>query len=254
MTTKESILRAALALARECILVIDVETLTYLEFNDAMCRMTGRTREELERIGPVGMWAATGGTPQALRRHYDELIAQSPTPLRHRTPVHRPDGSMIEVWMDRQARLIDGRWVIVICASEVEAGGGPAERDLESLRAEMHASSDAISLIDYQAMRYLDVNQAACEVLGYSREELLEGEIPLSGDRTLEDMQELYAGLVMRSPEAVTEDMAYTRSDGVLVPGRATRQAVLAGGQWVIYVRVAPAGGGAQGDRSEEDE
>lgn len=50
------------------------------------------------------------------------------------------------------------------------------KRTMESLRrfrSALDISADAIFLIDYQSMRFIDVNQEACESLGYSREELL---------------------------------------------------------------------------------
>jgi PAS domain S-box-containing protein len=127
----------------------------------------------------------------------------------------------------------------VACAqavSDLEKSEPP--QTLEGLRAQMEASRDAVSLIDYQAMRYIDVNAGACDILGYSRAELLEGDLPLSGDRTLEDLRELYSDVVMHSPQPLTESIVYNRSDGTEVPGQVTRRAALVDGTWVIYVSV----------------
>ncbi len=239
MTSSDSLLNAVMALASEAILIIDVETLRYVAFNDATCRMTGRSREELDRLGPLGMWAEAGGSPQGLRNHYAELVERSPATMLHVAPMHRPDGSYIEVRMTRQARRVDGRWVILVCGEPVTGRDAPpVSTDIETLRREMHASQDAIALIDFRSMRYVDVNQATCDVLGYSREELLEGDLPLSGDRTLDDMQELYAGLVIRAPEAMVEKTTYHRSDGAQTSGTVTRRAILANGMWFIHVQV----------------
>jgi PAS domain S-box-containing protein len=239
MTSSDTLLSAVMALVNEAVLLIDAETLRYIAFNDATCRMTGRSREELERLGPLGMWAETGGSAQGLRNHYDELVAGSPAPLLHHAPIHRPDGSYIEVRMTRQALHVGGRWVILVCGEPVTGRDlPPASIDIEALRREMQDSADAIALIDFRSMRYVDVNQATCDVLGYSREELLEGDLPLSGDRTLDDMQALYAGLVIRAPEAMVEKTFYHRSDGAQTPGTVTRRAILANGMWYIHVQV----------------
>ena len=247
MTANESMLRAALSLATEALFVIDVASMEYIEFNEATCRITGRTREELARIGPLGIWMQTGGSAEGLRQHYDTLVAQSPATLNHVSVVHRPDGSFIRVRMDRQALRIEGRWVVLVSARELAtqdaqpaaaAGVTASPPGIESLRAALESSRDAVSIIDYQGMRYIDVNAAACELLGFTREELLEGDLPLSGFRTLEELRQLYSGLIMQSPLPSTDITIFTRSDGTTLRGEVTRQAILADGMFVIYVVV----------------
>jgi len=247
MTANESMLRAALSLATEALFVIDVESMEYIEFNEATCRITGRTREELTRLGPLGIWVPTGGSAEGLRQHYDTLVAQSPASMSHVTVVHRPDGSFIRVEMDRQALRIDGRWVVLAAARELAAddtrpaaapGVTTSPASIDSLRAALQASQDAVTLIDYQGMRYIDVNAGASELLGFTREEMLEGDLPLSGFRTLEDLRQLYSGLVMQSPRPSTDVTVFTRPDGQAVRGEVTRQAILADGMFVIYVVV----------------
>jgi len=245
-------LRAALSMSHDALFVIDVETMAYIEFNDATCRLTGLSREELARAGPLGIWMQTGGSQQSLRQHYDALVAQSPTPMVVSTVAHRPDGRSVPVRMERLARRIDGRWIILACASEARDGPaagnpqaspqppqtGQVQQNLEALRARIHAASHPASLIDYGALRYLDLNTAACDLLGYTREELLEGDLPLTGERTLDELHELYAALVVKAPVTGVEDTTYHRSDGTMVRSRVTRQAVLADGLWVICVDV----------------
>ncbi len=49
-----------------------------------------------------------------------------------------------------------------------------AEAELERFRAALNRSADAVFLIDRRKMRFVDVNQTACDGLGYSRERLLD--------------------------------------------------------------------------------
>jgi PAS domain-containing protein len=48
-----------------------------------------------------------------------------------------------------------------------------AEENLSRFRVAMDNSADMIVLIERATMRYVDVNETACKLLGYSREELL---------------------------------------------------------------------------------
>jgi len=48
-----------------------------------------------------------------------------------------------------------------------------AEQKLRLFRALLDRAGDAIEVVDPDTLRYLDVNQRACDALGYSREELL---------------------------------------------------------------------------------
>jgi PAS domain S-box-containing protein len=252
MTANESMLRAALALAGDALFVIDVESMQYIEFNDATCRITGLAREELTRLGPLGVWMQTGGSAEGLREHYDTLIAQSPASMHHVTVVHRPDGSFVRVGMNRRALRIEGRWVVVAAARDfvanhdaptMAASNPETSPSIDSLRAALEASKDAVTIIDYQGMRYIDVNAGACELLGFTREEMLEGDLPLTGARTLEDLRQVYSGLILQSPQPATEIIVFSRSDGSTVRGEVTRQAILADGMFVIYVvvKVLPA-------------
>ena len=59
-----------------------------------------------------------------------------------------------------------------------------AEQVLERFRAALDATADAIDPIDRISMRFVDMNESACSVLGYTHEELL-GMGPASGQTRL---------------------------------------------------------------------
>jgi diguanylate cyclase (GGDEF)-like protein/PAS domain S-box-containing protein len=48
-----------------------------------------------------------------------------------------------------------------------------AEEDLARFRAAMEIAADAIFLVDFDTLRYVDVTETTCQLLGYSRDELL---------------------------------------------------------------------------------
>jgi diguanylate cyclase (GGDEF)-like protein/PAS domain S-box-containing protein len=92
-------------------------------------------------------------------------------------------------------------------------------------RAGMDASADMILLIDPRQMRYVDVNEAVCRTLGYSREEMLamgpQDLLPIAR----EALQGIYEKFIA-DPASIygMVDSAYRCKDGSLVPFESTRR------------------------------
>lgn len=92
----------------------------------------------------------------------------------HRYRILRRDGT--QRWLHARTFAVRNR------GGEIYRIGGIAQdvtdevrRDLElrQFRAAVDASAVLVMLIDPMRMRYVDINDAACRALGYSREELL---------------------------------------------------------------------------------
>jgi PAS domain S-box-containing protein len=113
--------------------------------------------------------------------------------------------------------------------------GERRDEDLRRFRAAMDISGDAILLIDRASLRYVDVNNTFCEMVGYTREEML-GMTPMdlfSADRpTLErDYDALIAG---NFAAASVVEGRYRRKDGTEVPIEARRRALQTEAGWII--------------------
>ena len=92
-------------------------------------------------------------------------------------------------------------------------------------RTGMDASADMILLIDPRQMRYVDVNEAVCRALGYTREEML-----AMGPQDLlpiprEELQGVYEKFIA-NPDSIygMVDSAYRCKDGGLLPFESTRR------------------------------
>ncbi len=108
------------------------------------------------------------------------------------------------------------------------------EEALTRFRAAIDVSADMVVLVDPVRMRYVDVNEAACRRLGYSRDELLEmapDEI-FSQDR--ETMARSYARLIAGDSSEAPVEGWYRCRDGSAVPVEAVRRAVRTRGGDVI--------------------
>lgn len=111
----------------------------------------------------------------------------------------------------------------------------------EAAQAEAHArqvielSPDAFFLANLEA-RFTDVNHAACELLGYTREELLGKTIfdiiPAEDAQRLRDVRDH-----LLAPGAVSKgEWTLKRKDGTAVPVDASAN-ILADGRWQVFVR-----------------
>lgn len=106
--------------------------------------------------------------------------------------------------------------------------------DLERFRSAMDASGDAIFLINRSTMRLIEFNRRACQVLGYTTEELLsKAPADLSEDST-EELEVLYDQIIAgRGPIEATETQIRCK-DGSFLPVEIHRQAYKTGDDWII--------------------
>ena len=111
-----------------------------------------------------------------------------------------------------------------------------AEEALRRFRLALDTSPDMILLIDRESMRHLDVNTTACQLLGYTREELLE--------RGPQDILPMSRNELERLYDQMTADCAavsgmrsyYRCKDGSQLPFESTRRVLRSGERWIIAV------------------
>ncbi|HEX6317338.1 MAG TPA: PAS domain S-box protein, partial [Burkholderiales bacterium] len=107
-----------------------------------------------------------------------------------------------------------------------------AEEQLKRFRAALNASADAIFLVDAEAMKIIDLNDAAAHSLGYEPAELA-GRNPamLFEDRSEAELRAEYERLVSSPDGAQLVRAHFRRKDGSLVPVEGTRRVVRAAGR-----------------------
>jgi diguanylate cyclase (GGDEF)-like protein/PAS domain S-box-containing protein len=109
-----------------------------------------------------------------------------------------------------------------------------SEEQLRRFRAAMDVSADLILLVDPEKLRYVDVNDAACRALGYSREELLELGPHDIFSITREELSELYRGLIGGDESKHSTEGWYRRKDGTRFQVESFRRAVPSGSGHII--------------------
>ncbi len=101
-----------------------------------------------------------------------------------------------------------------------------AEEEQRRFRAAMDASADLMLLIDRSSMRYIDVNDAACRALGYTREELLTLGPQDIFSKSREELAQLYDRMFAGELVAPTVEGVYRCKDGSQLPIEAYPRAV----------------------------
>ncbi len=113
-----------------------------------------------------------------------------------------------------------------------------SEESLRQFRAAMEISPDAIFLVDRASMRYIDVNDTACAMLGYRREELIGmGPTDFNDLATPEEMaiafdQAITLGTQGRA--SLPERRTLRRKEGSMFPVEVRRRALRAGDRDII--------------------
>ncbi len=224
-------LGAALDVIEDAVYLVDRTSMKFVHINETACRMQSRTREEMMALGPDGILSVSLAE---LERSYDAIIASGvdAEPME----LLRPRKDAPDAWVElrRHAVRSGDRWTIVTLVRDITEQVARREQLLR-FRTAMDFSGDAILLIDRASLRYIDVNQTFCDMVGRTREELL-GMTPMdvfSTDR--ETLERDYDALIADNAAAANSvEGEYRHSDGSVVPIETRRRAMHTDQGWVI--------------------
>jgi len=110
-----------------------------------------------------------------------------------------------------------------------------AEKSLELFRTLVDQSNDAIEVVDPATLQFLDVNEKACQQLGYSREELLTLTIFDIDPRVNESLRARVHNKLLESGYAVMESV-HRRKDGSTFPVEVSMKLVRSDRSYVVNV------------------
>lgn len=113
-----------------------------------------------------------------------------------------------------------------------------AEEELLRFRAAMETSGECIFLVDRQTLKYIDVNRTACDVLGYSRAQLLRmGPLDVEAGSGLDTIVCRYDDVFADNQPAgalVPHTMELLCADGSSMPVDVSLKAVHIGGREIV--------------------
>lgn len=105
--------------------------------------------------------------------------------------------------------------------------------DLERFRAAMDSAGDAIFLIERSSMRLIEFNRSACELLGYTSQEL-RLKTPAQLSERPEQLEQLYDQVIQGGVAHEPAEIAIRSKTGHLVPVDIHHQAYKSGEDWII--------------------
>src|SRR5260221_6058231 len=216
--------RTAMDVSEDMIWLLDPVRMKVIDINDTACTKLGYSRAELLSLAPQDIISISR---EELSRIYSRLIEGGEGDTAVGGWYRRKDGSRFPVEAFRCAVQSEGSHVIVAVVRDV-TGRRAAEEELRRFRLAMDNSADMIVLIDRATMRFVDVNETACRLLGYSREELLrmgpQDVLPVGREELERSYDELIAHPGGGADVFVTGMKShYVCKDGSLLPFESTR-------------------------------
>ena len=192
--------------------------------NFRVSKAIGKCRWELPILLEPAQWAAHRATLEAHRAFTDfeyRIVTEDGT-LRHYSARGEP-------LFDSRGEFTGYRGV----ANDITRRK-QYDEELRRFRAAMDTSADSILLVDRSSMRLIDVNTTACEVLGYSRAEVLAMGPQDLFPRTREEIEAAYDELIAGNAARAQWQTTLRRRDGSLLPVEVSRRPIASGDGWII--------------------
>lgn len=143
--------RAAIDTSSDAIYLVERASQRFLDVNDALCRMTGLSREQLLTLRLTDI--ATPLSAEQLERNYDALFAHPDEVSEITGSIRGANGEPIPMEVSRRGLRLDGEDVVVSIARDIsdrqraERGLKDAHDQLERSVAELAARNRAMTLL-----------------------------------------------------------------------------------------------------------
>jgi PAS domain S-box-containing protein len=199
--------------------------------NRRAAEMLGYTVEEFLPLA-LGEVIHPDSLALVLDRHRRRAAGED-VPTRYEFTALAKDGRAIPVEGNYAVTMWNGRPAIMAFVTDITKRKH-AEESLLRFRVALDNSADMILLVDRSTMRYVDVNETACRLLGWSREELC-GMGPQ--DVLLESREKIeryYDDLIANPSRAQSMRIEYRCKDGSVLPFESTRRVQTSGNGHLI--------------------
>ena len=123
----------------------------------------------------------------------------------------------------------------VACVLQDVSDSKAADQALRLFRGLVDQSNDAVEVLDPETLSFLDVNERACELLGYTRAELLSMSV-YDIDRNADERSAAAVVDKLKNGESVLKEAVHWRKDGSTFPVEASLKLVTLDRDYIIAV------------------
>jgi PAS domain S-box-containing protein/diguanylate cyclase (GGDEF)-like protein len=201
--------------------------------NRAFCIMTGYSDAESRQLDILDITHPEDLDPSIKGRRL--LLEQSGAPYQRELRLLQKNDSYLWVnvttWL---ARAADGSARHFVSVLNDISQRKRAEEEVNRFQAAMNVTVDSIFLTDPKTMRFLYVNDTACQGLGYRREQLLRKPLHELMGKTREQLAREDEEVIAAGERGARTETHYIRSDGSRGSTELYRRAVSTGGGMVI--------------------
>ncbi len=164
--------------APEAIVIHDLESGLFVDATTSAERLFGCSRDAILRHGPQYFYAPDQpvGAPsfESIRERGERIMAGEQMKFERLVRNCNGQDILCEVRLVRlpstNRKLVRASYLDISERKKAEEELQTSERNYREL---MEQAGDAITVADHEGRRYLDVNRAACDLFGYTREEFL---------------------------------------------------------------------------------
>src|SRR5580698_1895784 len=186
----------------------------YVIANRAFLDSRGKTREEIIGHSAVELMGSTAFDAN-VRPKMEECFRGNI--VRFEKKVKSPSQSEQDYMVSYFPIKGQGGVARVACIMEEVTEFKRAEQSLALFRTLIDQSNDAVEVIDPETLRFIDINEKACNDLGYTRQELLALTV-YDIDPTLDKSERSWICEKLRLSGFVVEQTTHQRKDGSRIP------------------------------------
>lgn len=191
----------------------------FVAVNDVAIERYGYSREEFLKISAPDITVPVDSIRHGLRRKRQELAEQKHM-VTHSEHITK-SGRVIPVEIDAMVIPHEGRELIVATVHDLDERRKTERALIESeirFRSILEKSADPMFLADTKG-RFLDVNQAACDAMGYDREEILSMNIcDLDPDSDEFNFEDQWEHVFRKRGEKLIVETRHQKKDGTIFP------------------------------------
>jgi diguanylate cyclase (GGDEF)-like protein/PAS domain S-box-containing protein len=166
--------RMALDSSIDAVYLVDRERMCFIDANETALATLGYSHEELLQLGPQDL-RSDEGELEKINRFYDEVIRSESKTGTIETLHRRKDGTRLPVEVYLRAVQSEGRQLIVAVVRDITArvqAEAVLRESEERFRVAFNQAAVGLAHVA-PGGRWLMVNDKLCQIVGYSRQELL---------------------------------------------------------------------------------